>query len=159
MSNYFKFFLGFLFFLILLMKWSLSSKIQNTKFQLSFKIILLFYLSLHILAIYLYQIQIFQLALPNTEFVARILGLNQIVYTKCEQPAHYYLNQDIEWMQVVYPFILFILYWFIAIDFTYTHRNFNDKHKTSTKPPPKIEITEALYQVNFKANKDLILAN
>jgi hypothetical protein len=50
-------------------------------------------------------------------------------------------------MQIVYPFILFVLYWFIAIEFTYTHRSFNEKSKASAKTPPKIEITEALYQV------------
>ena len=137
----------FMFFLMLLTKWSLSSKIHDTKFQLSLKIILLFYLALHILVIYLYQIQIFQLALPNTEFVARILGLNYIVYTKCEQPAHFYLNQDIEWMQIVYPFILFFLYWFISIYFTYNNISLNENSKESDKNRPKIEITEALYQV------------
>ena len=144
---------------MLLTKWSFSSKIHDTKFQLSLKIILLFYLAFHMLIIYLYQIQTFQLALPNTEFVARILGLNFIVYTKCEQPAHFYLNQDIEWMQIVYPFVLFTLYWFIAIEFSYTHRNFNDKNKTLVKAPPKIEITQALFQVNSRKLIFLLIFN
>jgi hypothetical protein len=57
--------------------------------------------------------------LPNGELTQRLLGLNQIVYTKCEQPAHFYFHDNLKWQQITAPFVLLAFYWFVAVEFSY----------------------------------------
>lgn len=108
----------FLSFIFLLTKWSLVCK-NNTQTKKILKIILILYTAVHILVCYLYQIYLFQYLIDSTSFYARLFGLNKIVYTKCTQPAHFYFASDLKWQQVIYPFILLMLYWMLAVQFSF----------------------------------------
>ena len=129
----------FVSFLSLIVFWLFSSskwtKAETTKLKLAIKIGLIFYLALHILCIYVYQLKLFQYALPANEMLARLLGLMNAFYTSCDQPAHFYLNPSVKWQQCVYPFILFMLYWFTAVEFSYLQM-----HKSTTKSDDHTKI-------------------
>lgn len=71
------------------------------------------------LVLYLFQIHLFQTALEPNTFVTRLLGLSQIVYTDCEQPLHLFVNVEAKWQEWTQPFLIFALYWFIAVEFSY----------------------------------------
>lgn len=127
----------------LIVRWSLAYDIQNSLFQKVFKIFLLFYLALHLLALYMYQIHLFQAAFEPNALYTRILGIVQYVYTDCEQPAHFFLNFDASWQQVTYPFLLFAFYWFLAVEFAYTHFDSN-RTSSSTAEQPGAEHTPSI---------------
>lgn len=107
-------------FIIIMTRWSLSIPVINTDFLRNVKMLVLAYSLLHLLVNYLYQIRMFQAALSPTDLIARLLGLNQIVYTECTHPAHYFFPDTLEWQQITYPFLLFILYYFLAVENSYT---------------------------------------
>ena len=108
----------FLLFLFLFTKWAFSSQIKRS--QIVIKVGLLVYLALHLVACYLYQLDVVQARLSRPgELYARLLGLYDIFYTRCEQPAHVYMRTTIVWQQVTLPFVLLAFYWFIALEFSY----------------------------------------
>ena len=111
----------FLASLALLVRWSLAYNIQHTRFQVNIKIGLLLYSALHLLVLYLYQMYLFQTYVaPRQSLVARLLGLTQFVYTRCEQPAHFYINWDtVKWQEICEPTFILALYWFIGVEFAY----------------------------------------
>ena len=104
-------------FLFLFTKWTFSKSITN--YQIPIKIFLIFYIALHLLTYYLYQLKLFQMYLPSDELIARLMGISIIVYSKCEQPGHLFINDDVKWQQITLPFILFIFYWLIALELSY----------------------------------------
>lgn len=114
-------------FLGLITKWSFSSQLKGSKVQFFLKIFFIFYSSLHILTIYLYQINLFQELIEPQSFPARLVGLIQIVFTRCEQPAHFYLNSNLKWQQIAYPFAILGLYWFISLELSYGTEKVKDK--------------------------------
>jgi hypothetical protein len=111
-------------FIALILRWSFNYNLIETKFQLVLKLILLIYSALHILIVYLYQFNLFQLELEPNSFAIRLVGLPHILYTKCAQPAHFYLNWGIRIEQLIHPFCLVLLYWFIAVEFSYAREKF-----------------------------------
>ncbi|RNA40023.1 piezo-type mechanosensitive ion channel component 2 [Brachionus plicatilis] len=109
----------FMAFVFLATKWSVTGRLKATRTQFYTKIFFIFYTSLHTLTIYLYQLDLFeQLIEPNT-FLARLIGLNQIIQWKCEQPSHIYLNPNLELTQVFQPLLCIFLYWLIALELSY----------------------------------------
>ena len=107
-------------FIVIMTRWSLSIPVINTDFLRNTKMLVLVYAALHLLVIYLYQIHMFQTAVPPSDLIARLLGFNQIVYTQCTHPAHYFFPDTLVWQQITYPFLLFILYHFLAVEHSYT---------------------------------------
>jgi hypothetical protein len=62
----------------------------------------------------------FQLYSPPGTLTSRLLGLNQILFTDCAYPAHFFFSASFKWQQLAYPFVLLALYWFLAIEFSYS---------------------------------------
>lgn len=111
----------FLIFMLLLAKWSLTrSGAEDDKFDTFIKINLIFYLPFHLLVYFLYQLHLFQHYLSPDTFIARLVGFNQILYNECQRPAHLSFNPKLKWQQMTFPFVLFTLYWFLAVQFSYS---------------------------------------
>ena len=109
----------FIVFIILLTKWSITRLSAQDKLDSVIKIALIFYLPLHILVYFLYQLDFFQFYLTPDTLIARLMGFNQVLFTRCEQPGHFYFSSNVKWQQITYPFILFTLYWFLAVQFSH----------------------------------------
>lgn len=94
---------------ILCIRWSMNKKLIDTKFQLVLKFLIMAYSAAHLLALYIYQIDAYQLFFQNSNLMS-LIGLRQNFVAKCDHPAHLYLSVDrIE--QVIIPLCLFVLYW------------------------------------------------
>lgn len=113
-------FFYFLSFITLLTRWSLAINTLNSKFLRNLKKIIIVYLALHLLISYVYQIHYLQVLLPPEDDLAKLLGLNQIVYTRCESPAHLFLNTNLRWQQYANSFVLLVLYYYLSIEYSYT---------------------------------------
>ncbi len=127
-----------IFFIFFMTKWSVTKRDTRAgKSDHVIKLFLVFYLAAHILLCYIYQLKLFQLYSPDTSLMSRLFGFNRIVYTECEQPAHFFINTNLKWQQLAYPFALFALYWFITVEFSYVHEK-DDKESifSSPKSPP-----------------------
>lgn len=155
-----------IFFLFLMTKWSLiCNDSEQLKTMRTIKMILIIYTALHILVYYLYQFNLFQNVIQSDNLYARLFGLNRVIYTKCEQPAHLYFANDLKWQQIVYPFILFLLYWFLAIEFSYKHEkveykktiprttsNRNDPNNIITTTAEQKVLLQIIFNFEFKTN-------
>jgi hypothetical protein len=138
----------FVAFLSLVVRLLFSKTIRDNRFQVTIKVLLLFYSTLHMLLIYVYQLKLFQYVLPSNELPARLLDLMNVFYTDCNQPAHFYLNPNVVWQQCVYPFILFLLYWFTAVEFSYVGFNASLSKKSSkSNNPATINVRQMYDQV------------
>jgi len=138
----------FVAFLSLVVRLLFSKTIRDNRFQVTIKVLLLFYSALHMLLIYVYQLKLFQYVLPSNELPARLLDLMNVFYTDCNQPAHFYLNPSVIWQQCVYPFILFLLYWFTAVEFSYVGFNASLSKKSSkSNNPATINVRQMYDQV------------
>ena len=113
-------FFYFITFITLLTRWSLAINTLNSKFLRNLKKIIIVYLALHLLISYVYQIHYLQVFLPPEDDLAKLLGLNQIVYTRCESPAHLFLNTSLRWQQYTNSFVLLVLYYYLSIEYSYT---------------------------------------
>ena len=109
----------FIIFIIFMTKWSISKRDRSNRVDFFIKLFLIFYLAAHILVSYHYQFHFFQVYSPSESLISRILGFNKIIFTKCQQPAHFYFNEKFKWQQLVYPFALLSLYWFLTLEFSY----------------------------------------
>lgn len=136
----------FIFFIFFMTKWSVTKRDQTGKFDYIIKLFLVFYLAAHILLCYLYQFHLFQMYTPPDSLMSRLLGFNEIFYTKCEQPAHFYVNINFKWQQIVYPFVLLSLYWFLTIEFSYANEKgdqdwfLSPPRSTPIPPLPSVAI-------------------
>lgn len=128
----------FICFIFFMTKWSLCKRSQSNRIDFFIKLFLIFYLAAHILVSYHYQFHFFQVYSPSDSFVSRILGFNKIIYTKCEQPAHLYFNEDFEWQQLVYPLALLSLYWFLTLEFSYGSEKRDPEYFLSPPRSPAI---------------------
>lgn len=137
----------FILYIFFMLKWSIAKRRinHNCKIQKVLKLFLIFYLSAHILVSYLYQFHMFQLYSPPDTLASRLLGLNQIVYTDCTQPAHFFFNMKFKWQQLAYPFVLLTLYWFLAIEFSYTKEN----NALPIPALPSIAVARVLSVINI----------
>jgi hypothetical protein len=111
-------------FIVLIIRWSLNYGIIETKTQLIIKLVLIVYAALHILIIYVYQFSLFQAELDPGSFAMRIVGLPQILYAKCEQPAHLFMKDNVRVERLIHPFCLMLLYWFIAVELAHDRKRF-----------------------------------
>ena len=113
-------------FILLIARWSLDKRLIETRFQLVLKLVVLVYAALHILLVYLYQFHLFQLYVTPGGLATRLTGLTQILYSQCTQPAHFFFNwENFRVEQLIHPFTLILLYWFLAIEFSYTREQVN----------------------------------
>ncbi len=146
-------------FLFIFAKWTFSKPIANN--QMPIKIFLIFYIALHLLTYYLYQLKLFQMYLPSDDLIARLMGISSIVYSKCEQPGHLYINNDIKWQQITLPFILFIFYWLIALEISYFRNGINifsnnsfltnESFKSDDLTNIKIREVKQYFELNFNS--------
>jgi hypothetical protein len=130
-------------FIALILRWSFNYNLIEAKFQLVLKLILLVYSALHILVIYLYQFNLFQLKLNPNSFAIRLVGLPFILSSKCEQPAHFTLNSDIRIEHLIHPFCLVLLYLFIAVEFSYAREKFKQIYFSKTSRETEVTLVGA----------------
>ena len=134
-----------LFFLFFMSKWAVCRGDKtDSRMEHGIKVLLIFYLACHILLSYLYQFHLFQLYTPADSLVSRLLGLSEIVYTKCEQPAHFYVSADFKWQQLANSFALFALYWFLTIEFSYSKEHSNQESFLSPPKSPPIPLLPSI---------------
>ncbi|XP_055955380.1 piezo-type mechanosensitive ion channel component 2 isoform X2 [Patella vulgata] len=134
-------------FLILATLWSFYHTLGR-KFAI-FRVFLLTFSGLHILALHLYQFQFFQEAVPHTSFISRLLGLTGIIKTDCNTPWKIHLHDDVKWEYYVNPGILLMLYWALAFESRhYCHKKdevlgdgeiVRDKKRKKKRQPANIE--------------------
>jgi hypothetical protein len=130
----------FILFIVLVTRWSLQHTFEGTKFQTIVKISLLVYSALHIIIIYLYQLKLVREWLPPEQILARLLSLNNIFYTKCEDPGNLFLNPEANWQEMTYPFILLVFYWFVAVELAYSNETTNNIKQMSLMLTKKAKI-------------------
>ncbi|XP_065315038.1 piezo-type mechanosensitive ion channel component 2-like isoform X2 [Gordionus sp. m RMFG-2023] len=124
---------------------SVSDKTTNHTFNclMSLRFFLLFYVAIHILALYLYQFQNLQILFPPEELVARLLGLTAIVQTNCEAP--YEMNLfPVGWDVYLNPAFLMTLYWLLCINIKISYSLLTEKSSqalASSQNLPKVLST------------------
>ena len=123
-----------LFFIFFMTKWSVTKRDQYGKSDYVIKLFLVFYLAAHILIYYMYQFRLFQIYAQDDSLTSRLMGFNKILFTKCEQPAHFFFNMDLKWQQLAYPFVLLSLYWFLTLELSYVSEK---SDQDSLFSPPK----------------------
>ena len=109
----------FLTFLVLGICWAFhfSSHIHKSYTYFCLKVLLLIYSGMQITLLYLYQMSFMQKLVYPQELVPRLLGIPAIVNaTNCSRQRELIYNRDLTWPFYIYPFIIFILYWFLAVD-------------------------------------------
>jgi hypothetical protein len=133
-------------FVLLLTRWSLTRELDTSnKLESVVKLLLLVYSALHILANYMYQFNLAQTYLPENTLLARLLGLNAVIYTKCEQPAHFYFSDSLKWQHIAYPFCLVALYWFLAFEMAYANGKGNSNEVLGELPKAtKVPVIPAI---------------
>jgi len=130
----------FVLFIVLVTRWSLLHTFEGTKFQTIVKISLLVYSAFHMIVIYLYQLKLVREWLPPEHVVARLLSLNNIFYTKCEEPGNLFLNPEAKWQEITYPFILLVFYWFVAVELSYSNETTKNIKQVSLMLTKKTKI-------------------
>ncbi|RDD46920.1 Piezo-type mechanosensitive ion channel component 1 [Trichoplax sp. H2] len=100
---------------------TLFSKLRN---------ILMVYCVLHLIVLYLYQMQFFQDAVEPKSFIARILGLTGYFKTNCSSPSLPILRHGIPWYSYVCPGLIILTFWTFA-----THYSFSLKWNSYGKFP------------------------
>jgi hypothetical protein len=78
--------------------------------------------------------------LPPEQILARLLSLNNIFYTKCEDPGNLFLNPEANWQEMTYPFILLVFYWFVAVELAYSNETTNNIKQMSLMLTKKAKI-------------------
>uniref|UniRef100_T1JJ10 Piezo TM1-24 domain-containing protein n=1 Tax=Strigamia maritima TaxID=126957 RepID=T1JJ10_STRMM len=93
--------------------WIACYKTLRKKFK-AFRIIILVYSALHLIALYLYQLKIMQELISPDNFYARLFGLTSLIRTDCADPRiiHFF---DQEWASFANPGIILVLYWVLAV--------------------------------------------
>lgn len=143
----------FVAFIFLLTKWSITGRLKGTNPQFYTKIFFIMYTALHILTIYLYQIHLFQELIEPDSFEARLVGLDQIVFSKCEVAAHFYLNPNLNWLQFCQPFLLVLLYWLLSVELNYGLEKLSRPNKPTVLGfSPEINIDKANESDNEKTS-------
>ena len=78
--------------------------------------------------------------LPPEHILARLLSLNNIFYSKCEEPGNLFLNPEANWQEITYPFILLIFYWFVAVELSYSNETIKNIKQVSLMLTKKTKI-------------------
>ena len=142
----------FIAFLFLATKCSLTGRLKGTKSQYYTKIFFLFYTCLHILVIFLYQLDLFKQLIAPEVFLARLFGLNSIIERQCEQPSHIYLNPKLELTQIFQPFICILLYWLIALEFSHGLEKITQPTPQIVGFSPEINVDKPIESDHEKAS-------
>nr|XP_006818270.1 PREDICTED: piezo-type mechanosensitive ion channel component 2-like [Saccoglossus kowalevskii] len=79
------------------------------------RIVMLTYCGAHLVALYLYQFQFFQQALPAKSLYSRLFGLTAIIIYDCDCPYKLLLDTTLKWPAYVNPVILLVYYWYLAL--------------------------------------------
>lgn len=108
----------FIFFLVFGICWAfhLLDHIKRHSSFFFLKILLTVYTGLHVLVLYMFQFPFFQKVLDPTTFLARLLGIPAIINAQdCSKSRNIKIN-SMTWPFYVYPFLIFLLYWVLAVE-------------------------------------------
>ncbi|KAK3085436.1 hypothetical protein FSP39_003276 [Pinctada imbricata] len=106
----------FLSFLFIATWWSFYRRLGR-KFCI-FRVFILVWSGLHILVLYLCQIQIVQddILTDNTSLVQRLLGLTEVIKVNCDRPWEVQFHDAYNWPFYVNPALILVLYFIVAIE-------------------------------------------
>lgn len=109
----------FLAFLFVASWWSLYKPLRHGKYN-TIKRFLLFWSVLHILAIYIYQIDAVQRWIPANDFLARFIGLSSLYTNSCDRWWAYAFNENNEWPVFVNPICVLVFYQLLVFQLVLT---------------------------------------
>eukprot|EP00794_Sanderia_malayensis_P018687 gene18687-20574_t len=101
--------------------WHYAVRFKRNKAFFCLKIGLTLYSALHVILLYLYQLEFFQTVLPPSSLYARLFGLPDIVNTWCERGNELRINNKLDWPFYVYPVVIFLVYWILATEVRYKY--------------------------------------
>ncbi|TRY98064.1 hypothetical protein DNTS_004436, partial [Danionella cerebrum] len=105
--------LYFLCFLGLCSLWSLCRGCDRLIFS-SLCVLMAIFSAGHLLLLFLYQLQIFQEAVPPPNTYASLFGISAVIQTDCAQPWMLRVNPDLQWHHFLNPIMLLVLYYTLA---------------------------------------------
>ncbi|XP_065675959.1 piezo-type mechanosensitive ion channel component 2-like [Hydra vulgaris] len=111
--------------------WAFHISSMKSGLHFFVKTVLTIYSGLHLLLIYLYQLEFFQSILVPDSFSPRLLGLPSIIKnTNCSLSRELLINTSMTWPFYIQPLVLFVLYWFLAVEI---RLKYNKKCKIEAK--------------------------